>query len=479
MKIKFGIRLKFAVLLSVLLFVITSTMGIIMIANQRSSLEYQMRSMAGTITDEFATDSKIPILQKDSLALNMLVDNIMDYPGIVDAYVLNDSMVIEGQRRLGDVGKEYRMGKEILKAAGTPPWLVHEDKGLLTFAAPILFQDTVVGYTVVTFSRDFIAARVKSATTSLVIIAIIAIVFVSLLSILLATRLLRPIMRLFQGTKEIARGNFDYRIEVQKGHDEIGELVSSFNTMADELEKKERLQGAFKRYVSSGIADKILRDPDSIRLGGEKRQITVFFADIRNFTTHASRMSPEMTVEILNGYFTLITEIVFHFGGTVDKFIGDAVMGVFGSPIKTTNHLEQGIKAVAAINEAVQKVNASRELTGLVPFRIGTGLDSGNVIVGNMGSSVRMEYTAVGKAVNIASRLSDVAGPDMVMVSSYIYELVKENIIVSGPRDVIVKGLEGPMSVYSVLGLKGEWKREVDVVVNKTTRKIVVDGVAS
>ena len=479
MKIKFGIKLKFAVVLSVLLFVTTSVMGIIMIANQRSSLEYQMRSMAGTITDEFSHDSKIPILQKDGLALNMLVDNIMKYPGIADAYVLNDSMEIEGQMRLQDVGKEYRRGDAILAAEGPPPWLIHEDEGVLTFAAPVLFQDTVVGYTAVTFSRDFIAQRVRRATTSVIIIAIIAILLVSILSIPLATRLLRPILRLFQGTKEIAMGNFDYRIEMRRSHDEIGELVGSFNTMAKELQKKEQLKGAFDRYVSTDVADEILRDPDSVRLGGEKRDITVFFADIRDFTSHSSRMTPEKTVEVLNDYFTLITEIVSEFGGTIDKFIGDAVMGVFGSPVKTSNHLEQGVKAVVAIKEAVSLMNSSREQAGLLPFRIGVGLETGNVIVGNMGSSVRMEYTAVGPAVNIASRLSDIAGPDEIIISAELYKLVSGNLEVGDQQAIMIKGIEGQVQVYGILGLKGDWKSEVDTVVDKVTRKIVIDGMAS
>ena len=274
-------------------------------------------------------------------------------------------------------------------------------------------------------------------------------------------------------------GNFDYRIEAHKSHDEVGELVRSFNTMAEELEKKEQLQGAFNRYVSSEVADEILRDPERIRLGGEKRNITVFFADIRDFTSHSSRMSPEMTVELLNAYFTLITKIVFHFNGTIDKFIGDAVMGVFGSPIRTRNHMEQGLKAVIAIKEAIGRVNVTRQSAGLVPFRIGIWLDSGKVIVGNMGSSVRMEYTAVGTAVNFASRLSDAAGPDEIMVSSELYEAAKENLEVRGPHEVAIKGVDNPVSIYDIVGCKGEWKSEIETVVNKVTRNIVVDGMAS
>lgn len=472
-----GIKAKLAVILSTLLFLATSTMGVFMIAHQRKALESQLRSMSSTVTDEFGHDSKIPLLQKDSLALSLLVQNILKYPGIYDAFILNDNYVIEGHTHLKEVGKSYINAEAITEAEGDGPWLISDDEGILTYAAPIVFKETTVGYTVVSFSKSFIGEQVRLATTRVIVIAVFAIVLVSLLSIPLSSRLLRPVLELFKGTKEVALGNFDYRIP-EKSKDEIGELVSSFNRMALELKKKEIMKGVFNRYVSPSVADEILKDPERITLGGDRRNVTVFFADIRDFTTHASRMSPEETVEALNRYFTLMTELVFRFQGTIDKFIGDAVMGVFGSPIRSASHLEQGIKTVYAIREAVNIVNASREKRSLEPFRMGIGLDTGEVIVGNMGSQVRMEYTAVGEAVNMAARLADMAGAGQILVTKDAYEAAANKVDASEIEDTLIKGFDEPVKLYNIEELLGVWKVEVKSIVEDVLAKLKREDIA-
>ncbi|MDO8427004.1 MAG: adenylate/guanylate cyclase domain-containing protein [Deltaproteobacteria bacterium] len=476
---KIGIKIKLALILSVLLFITTFSIGFILIAHQRSSLEAQMRSMAGTITHEFASNSKIPFMQKDSLATNLLIQNILKYPGISEAYILNDNFLIEAHDDASKAGTEFG-GRTLIQAAsassGEPPWLVRDSDGVITFASPIVFQGTTVGYTVISFSNKFIQERVRIAVTRVTVIGIIAVVVVSLLSIPLSSTLLRPIFRLFKGTKEIALGNFDYRIpEISK--DEIGDLVSSFNRMASELKKKEILKGVFNRYVSSHVADEIFKDPESIRLGGERRDVTVLFADIRGFTAISRSMEPEAIVEILNRYFTLVTEIIFRFEGTIDKFIGDAVMSVFGSPIKTSIHLEQGIKSAVAVKLAIEDINQVRRMQGLIPLQMGIGINSGEVIVGNMGSQVRMEYTAVGDAVNIASRLTDLAKAGDILVSEAVYKSLKDNIIAEERPGVSIKGIDKPVTVYNVLGLKGGWDEEVEDIVYRVVTELEREGV--
>lgn len=468
---RIGIKIKLAVILASLLFVATFTMGAVMVAHQRSSLEAQMRSMAATITDEFASDSKIPLMQKDSLAMNLLVQSMLKYPGITDAYILNDNYLIEGHTDIHKVGQPYDDIKPILKAKGTPPWLVSTEVGQIVFASPIFFKGTTVGYTVISFSNEFIKERVHLAITSLIAIAVVATALVTLVSIPLSSGLLRPVFRLFKGTKEIALGNFDYQIPV-KSKDEMGDLIRSFNKMAAELKKKEVLKGVFNRYVSQHVADEILKEPEMIRLGGDRRDVTVFFADVRGFTSLSRKMPPEDTVEYLNSYFTLITEIIFRFEGTVDKFIGDAVMTVFGSPIQSDRHLEQGIKAAVAIKKAVEKVNSLRQGCALVPFKIGIGLDSGEVIIGNMGSQVRMEYTAVGEAVNMAARLTDHARGGDIIVSGLVYDKIKNHVVAESMPGVSIKGFESPLTLYAVSDLKGQWKQEVDEIIHRTVIEV-------
>lgn len=461
-----GIKLKFALLLSGILMFTTSVVGVIMIYHQKSSLEAQLRSMAGTITDEFATDSKIPLLQKDSLAMNLLVQNILKYPGLTDAYILNHDLVIEGRMHIKEVGHRYQDAALIAGTSGPGPWLVKEAAGELTFAAPIVFKKTTVGYTIITFSDAFIKKQVSGAVRSVIIIAILAVAGVAVMSLPLAARLLRPIFTIFKGTQEIMLGNLDYRIPVNR-RDEIGELIKSFNAMASELKKKEILKGVFNRYVNPHVADEIMREPEKVRLGGQRSEVTVFFADIRGFTALSKKTSPEDVVELLNRYFTLLTEVIFAFEGTVDKFIGDAVMSVFGSPVKMERHLEQGVKAAFAIKTAVEKINRMREKRGAVALNIGIGLDSGVVIAGNMGSVSRMEYTAVGDAVNMASRLSDLAKGGQVLVPNALYEKIKDNVDGERLAEVDIKGVGRSVTLYNIVDLRGAWKEESSRAVDK------------
>jgi len=460
-----GIKIKFAVILSLILFVTTSTMGAIMIVNQRRSLESQMRSMAGTITDEFAQDSKIPLLENDSLAMSQLVQNMLKYPGIFDVYILDDKNVIEGHNDLEKVGSAYADDGLLSVIKAGQPWILKETEEAITFASVIVFKDTTVGYTVVYFSKGFISERVKAAVTNVAMIMFFAIILVAIISVPLASGLLRPIFRLLKGTKEVAVGNLDYRIE-ERGRDEIGELVRSFNSMASELKKKEIMKGVFNRYVSPHVADEILKEPESLKLGGERREVTVFFADIRGFISHTRGMSPEETVEALNRYFTLITEITFRFEGTIDKFIGDAVMCVFGSPVRSENHLEQALKAAVAVRDALTRANMRREARGQKLFQMGIGLDTGEVIVGNMGSKVRMEYTAVGEAVNMASRLTGLAGGGEILISEDLYKTVMDRVEAVEVAGTTIKGIDTPARLYNIVGVKDPWKGEVQGVVD-------------
>ena len=471
---KIGIKVKLALILSTLLFLTASLLGVVLVFHQRASLDSLMRSMAGTITGEFASNSKIPLMQKDSLAMNLLIQNILKSPGITDAYILNHDFMIEGHKDLIEVGHDYYRNKNIFSTEGPPPW-VAESEGTITFVSPIVFKQTTVGYAVVLFSNEFIRERIHVAARNVALLAGIAIVIVSLVSIPMASGLLRPVFRLFKGTKEISLGNFDYRIP-ERGNDEIGDLVKSFNMMASELKKKEVLKGIFDRYVSPQVADEILKEPDRIRLGGERMEVTVFFADIRGFTALSRKMLPEQTVEMLNRYFTLLTEIIFRFEGTVDKFIGDAVMAIFGSPIKSDSHLEQGIKAAAAIKMAIEAVNVTRKSRGFVLLQMGLGVDSGEVIVGNMGSKSRTEFTAVGDSVNMASKLADLAGGGEIIITAQVYDRLRDRISAVPMPGAVIKGLEQPMMLYVIVDLKGAWKQEVEEIVRDTVKKLESEG---
>ncbi len=147
-------------------------------------------------------------------------------------------------------------------------------------------------------------------------------------------------------------------------------------------------------------------------------------------------------------------------------------MCVFGSPIRSEDHLEKGVKAAAAIRDAIEKVNGPRVDRGLIPFYMGIGIDSGEVIAGNMGSKARMEYTAVGKTVNMASRLSALAGKGEIVVSEALYSSIQDSVSAREMEGAAIKGIDTPVRLYSIVDLKDSWKGDVDGVVEDTIKSL-------
>jgi HD-GYP domain-containing protein (c-di-GMP phosphodiesterase class II) len=228
------------------------------------------------------------------------------------------------------------------------------------------------------------------------------------------------------------------------------QMISNQMVMAVENSKLSNLRYAFSRYVSHQLVDGIMSDPEQIKLGGERRKITVLFADIRGFTTMTEKMRPEEVVDLLNTYLSGLTDVVFKYEGTLDKYIGDCVMAVFGAPIAHYNDTERAVVAAIEMQNYVDELNRDRQEEGLEKVEIGVGINTGYVISGNMGSVDRMDYTVIGDVVNTASRLEGFAGRGQIVVTKEVYEEVKYFVDAHYLSTVTVKGKEKPVEVYLV-----------------------------
>lgn len=225
-----------------------------------------------------------------------------------------------------------------------------------------------------------------------------------LLAIYLSSKMTKDIKNICSAVEEIGRGNF--LVDVKTGsHDEIGVLGKKINEMGRQLEEKERIKTSFGKYVSQHILEKILADKSIAKLEGEKRKITVLFSDIRNFTQISEKLPPETVVGFLNEYFEKMIEIVFKYHGTLDKFIGDGMMVEFGVPLDDTLQEVNAVLAAIEMQKTIQNLREKWKGCEYENIAVGIGIHTGEAIVGNIGSSKRMEYTAIGDTVNVASRL--------------------------------------------------------------------------
>jgi adenylate cyclase len=228
--------------------------------------------------------------------------------------------------------------------------------------------------------------------------------------------------------------------------------MSTYKVTVEEREKK-RIKATFSRYVSANLVEELLNR--EIKLGGEKKEISVLFSDIRGFTSMSEKMQPEEVVGILNEYLTEMTDIIFKNNGTLDKFIGDAVMGLFGTPAYFPDHAMRAVRTAVMMQRKLTELNERWAGQGRQTLKIGVGINTGNVIAGNMGSLKRMEYTVIGDAVNLASRLESLnkeLGTEII-ISSSTYEQVKDHVKVKKFTDIKVKGKEELLTVYAVTEL--------------------------
>ncbi len=230
-------------------------------------------------------------------------------------------------------------------------------------------------------------------------------------------------------------------------------LVTIYKYMTEEREKK-KVKGVFQHYLSPEVIDEVLEDSSRLRLGGQKRELTVFFSDVRGFTTISESLSPEKLCEFMNEYFTPMTAIVLRSKGVLDKYIGDAIMAFWGAPLDLPNNAEVACQAALDMLDALDVVRAEFKKKGFPDIDIGIGLNTGPMSVGNMGSLERFAYTVMGDSVNLGSRLEGLTKEYgiKIMISEFTYRaLPKGKFYCRDLDDIRVKGKNEPVKVYQLM----------------------------
>jgi adenylate cyclase len=215
-----------------------------------------------------------------------------------------------------------------------------------------------------------------------------------------------------------------------------------------EEREKHKIQQLFGQYVSDKIVQELIEEPKKIKLGGEIREVSILFADIRGFTNIAEKLSAEETITFLNKYFDVVVKIILENEGIVDKFLGDGIMAVFGSPVENEKHPQLAYETAYKMQEAVFRLN-QRLSNKEISLSIGIGINTGTVVIGNVGASLRKEYTVIGDEVNLSARLQTLAAPKEIVISEATYQRIpverKKKMKV---EEVKIKGKEKKIKIY-------------------------------
>ena len=218
----------------------------------------------------------------------------------------------------------------------------------------------------------------------------------------------------------------------------------------EDISDVSKVKNTFKRYVSKQVVDELLGDDGKLNLGGEQREVTILFTDIRGFTSMSEKMKPERVVTTLNEYFSDMIDIVFKNNGTLDKIIGDELMVLYGAPISGDNDTVRAVETAVEMQHKIKELNIDRKKRKEPPILVGAGINKGLVVSGNIGSRDLMDYTVIGDTVNVASRLCAAAGPGEIMVSSSVYGATKKEFSYDKLEPIKVKGKEKKVPVFLI-----------------------------
>lgn len=449
MWLQMAVATTFVVVITVL------TLSLVVLNQQKDRLYQQTVRLGMVSLNYFANNAPIPLLEDDILRLNTLIKEAARVEGLRYALIVGTNNLIKAHTDINLIGvpfKDFVENPDITVEGEVTYYSYDRPDGerLLDLYRTISFKDKVLGQVHVGISLNFIEELVLEERISVIFITLATIIVGLGVAVLYGFRFSRPISQLVRATEEVAKGNYQYRVPIKR-NDELGNLGSAFNRMGQELWKNAMTQKSFGKYVGSEVLDMILSNPETAWLKGMQNEATILFGDVRGFTSFAASRAPEQVVEALNAYLEIATRVIIKYGGYVDKFIGDAVMGVFGVPVFRQDHVERAVRAAIFLQDELRR--ESQHGNKLLSA-VGISIHSGDVVAGNVGSQSKMEYTVIGDSVNLTSRLNAFAGPGEVVVSRQVKEAMGAMIEVHVVGPQTVKGKVEPIEVFKIVRLQ-------------------------
>ncbi len=300
-------------------------------------------------------------------------------------------------------------------------------------------------------SLDDELAPFRNLEKQLLVVSLLALGVSLVCAAFMAKGVTRPVEKLTEGVARIEHGDYQARMSVP-GRNELSQLGAAFNRMAEGLEERDRVRNLLGKTVSPEVAHELLRS--GLELGGEIREASILFSDLRGYTAYSETLTPSETVAQLNAYFTDVGAAVEASGGVIDKFIGDAIMAIFGAPAPTLDHADRAIRAAMGFLRAEYLLNEKRAQRGQPPLQTGIGISTGSIVAGAIGSPSRCNYTVIGDAVNLASRLESLTKEKAFSARIICSESTRVNLrgqySLRDLGEVAIRGKEHPIRIWAI-----------------------------
>lgn len=436
---------KLALVMSLLVIIASAILGYSLIIQQFRLMEEQFNRNGITVSSQLGAASVELLFTDDHLSLGSLVFSLVEQDSVVGAGIANRD------------GETVATAGLVFPALAThyqarQPIQVSQSNERVWFVTPVSFRGVQGGVAWVGLDKSDIIDRQQAAIrTSLIVVALLVLA-ISLLAVRLGRSLARPVQELKDAAHAIAGGQLSFRVREPQPV-EFRQLTRAFNDMAAGLEQKQRVERLFSRFVSDPVAARYLaRDEIVLHQEGHRVEASIIFVDLVGYTAFSEGRDPEQVAEVLNRYFTEFADACHQCSGTVDKYIGDCAMLLFGCPQPDPEHRLHAMQTALDIRNRVEQLNTDRAEKGLPVLQIRVGLSSGTVLAGLLGSYERLQYTVVGAPANLASRLCDLARPGQIVTDEAFYLALnaRHPLSVETLQSIEVKGFSLPVKMVSV-----------------------------
>jgi len=472
---RFPIVLKISLSICLLLIFAMAALSWAIYSKQERQIHDQLQAYGAVISDQLAATVKEALFSKSTFELELLLSNVADNEQILGAAVFDSTFKkIVGSGVLPNTADiDFSVVQQVLPfnrlRANQSPISQQEFqtfKQAILRLSPVNYRGVIGGYVMVLLPEESLKAVYKDAFQSVVVITLLLLVLIIPMAILISRQMSNPILSLLKATKSLGK-NGGYRINEYRS-DEIGQLIDSINSMGKDLLRKSEIEQRLEKLLSKDVARKIIKDLDTVSIGGEQTQATVLFADIVGFTSISEQLSPQQVSNFLNEYFEYLNRCCNFYFGSIDKYIGDCIMVVFGAHDKDQNQKYNAIACAIVMQRVLTELNELRVAEGKFSVQLRIGINCGDMLAGMIGSSERMEYTVVGDAVNLASRLCGEAEAGQIIVDESFYKCIssRHKLQVTEPRQIKVRGKQEIITIYQVKQIEFEQRQSVESLVD-------------
>jgi class 3 adenylate cyclase len=462
---KGGVKLKYIGFIVMIILVTVTLLSLSIIGLMKNSIEQKSIEIATTIIKSISDSSVHALLERtydNELNLSEMISELKKskIEGVIDISIFarvkakqdfqfvylsgfgryKHDEIVEDRTLLG---KFLKLDSNIVSSYDAKFLVGDKEIETYLFIKPIryVFKDKEIflGVTTLQYDKDAINGIIDQVIIVSFFITLFILIVAIILLYLAGSHFTKPILEIADAASKISKGQLDMKLEITT-NDEIELLADEFNTMAKRLREHSKMQ----KFISSSTLDMINHDErEKLELGGEYKEMTFLFSDIRNFTAMSETKKPDEVVRIINFYLNIQSNIIKSYGGDIDKFVGDEVMASFYGE----NSIDKAIEAAIDIQKTLQRENKKREKDGFSTCFVGIGISHGEVIVGNVGSNDRMDYTSIGSIVNVAARLCANAREEEILIEENTFHNSKQHFESKKITPINAKGISKPVQI--------------------------------